>query len=213
MDKFKDECGVFGIFGHPEAANMTYLGLYALQHRGQESAGIAASDREEVRVSIGMGHVADVFNTAMAMVSLSQEAELFWHGAAGLDPASATATRVTPRDTSPCGYVVALDEPLVIEDVDRDTRFAGNAMLRAANMQFYAGVPLRTAMGHVLGALCVMDRTARAFTASELRLLGVMADDVMRMLALEAAARSAQVEAHSAEVDAPSAEAAPIVPT
>ena len=44
FDKFKDECGVFGIFGHPEAANMTYLGLYALQHRGQESAGIAASD-------------------------------------------------------------------------------------------------------------------------------------------------------------------------
>src|SRR5205814_493686 len=35
LDKFKDECGVFGIFGHPEAANMTYLGLYALQHRGQ----------------------------------------------------------------------------------------------------------------------------------------------------------------------------------
>ena len=45
LDKFKDECGVFGIFGHPEAANMTYLGLYALQHRGQESAGIAASRR------------------------------------------------------------------------------------------------------------------------------------------------------------------------
>ena len=45
FDKFKDECGVFGIFGHPEAANMTYLGLYALQHRGQESAGIAAADR------------------------------------------------------------------------------------------------------------------------------------------------------------------------
>ena len=40
LDKFKDECGVFGIFGHPEASNMTYLGLYALQHRGQESAGI-----------------------------------------------------------------------------------------------------------------------------------------------------------------------------
>ena len=44
LDKFNDECGVFGIFGHPEAANLTYLGLYALQHRGQESAGIAASD-------------------------------------------------------------------------------------------------------------------------------------------------------------------------
>jgi amidophosphoribosyltransferase len=62
MDKFKDECGVFGIFGHPEAANMTYLGLYALQHRGQESAGIAASDGEQVRISREMGYVADIFD-------------------------------------------------------------------------------------------------------------------------------------------------------
>jgi amidophosphoribosyltransferase len=62
LDKFKDECGVFGIFGHPEAANMTYLGLYALQHRGQESAGIAASNGERVRISKSMGYVADVFD-------------------------------------------------------------------------------------------------------------------------------------------------------
>jgi amidophosphoribosyltransferase len=62
-DKFKDECGVFGIFGHPEAANMTYLGLYALQHRGQESAGIAASDGGEVRISRAMGYVADTFDS------------------------------------------------------------------------------------------------------------------------------------------------------
>jgi amidophosphoribosyltransferase len=62
FDKFKDECGVFGIFGHPEAANMTYLGLYALQHRGQESAGIAASDGQQVRISREMGYVADIFD-------------------------------------------------------------------------------------------------------------------------------------------------------
>jgi len=62
FDKFKDECGVFGIFGHPEAANMTYLGLYALQHRGQESAGIAASDGQVIRLSRNMGYVADVFD-------------------------------------------------------------------------------------------------------------------------------------------------------
>src|SRR5947207_2811557 len=61
LDKFKDECGVFGIFGHPEAANMTYLGLYALQHRGQESAGISASDGAQVRISRAMGYVADTF--------------------------------------------------------------------------------------------------------------------------------------------------------
>jgi amidophosphoribosyltransferase len=62
MDKFREECGVFGIFGHPEAANMTYLGLYALQHRGQESAGIAATDGTHVRVSREMGYVADAFD-------------------------------------------------------------------------------------------------------------------------------------------------------
>src|SRR3954468_22782618 len=64
LDKFKDECGVFGIFGHSEAANMTYLGLYALQHRGQESAGIAASDGQRVRISRAMGYVADTFDGA-----------------------------------------------------------------------------------------------------------------------------------------------------
>ena len=61
LDKFKDECGVFGIFGNPEAANLTYLGLYALQHRGQESAGIATSDGERMRVSRTMGQVAEAF--------------------------------------------------------------------------------------------------------------------------------------------------------
>ena len=61
-DKPREECGVFGIFGHPEAANLTYLGLYALQHRGQESAGIAASDGGEVRIAKSMGHVADAFS-------------------------------------------------------------------------------------------------------------------------------------------------------
>ncbi len=63
FDKLHEECGVFGIFGHHEAANMTYLGLYALQHRGQESAGIASSDGIQVRTSRAMGYVADVFDT------------------------------------------------------------------------------------------------------------------------------------------------------
>ncbi len=61
FDKFNDECGVFGIFGHPEAANLAYLGLYALQHRGQESCGIVASDGTRLRAHKGMGLVADVF--------------------------------------------------------------------------------------------------------------------------------------------------------
>ena len=54
-------CGIFGIEGHDDAANLAYLGLYALQHRGQESAGIVARGGERLRVERGMGHVADIF--------------------------------------------------------------------------------------------------------------------------------------------------------
>ena len=60
-DKFHDHCGVFAVRGHPEAAKLTYLGLHALQHRGQESAGIAASDGDKIVSYKGMGHVAEVF--------------------------------------------------------------------------------------------------------------------------------------------------------
>lgn len=62
FDKFHDECGVFGIFGHREASKLAYLGLYALQHRGQESAGIASSDGERVRTVRDMGYVNDIFD-------------------------------------------------------------------------------------------------------------------------------------------------------
>ncbi len=60
-DHFHDECGVFGVFGNEEAAKLTYLGLYALQHRGQESAGIAATEGVQLRVEKGMGLVQELF--------------------------------------------------------------------------------------------------------------------------------------------------------
>lgn len=61
MDEVKEECGIFGIFGHDEAPNITYLGLYALQHRGQESCGIASSNSEKIYFHKGIGLVNDVF--------------------------------------------------------------------------------------------------------------------------------------------------------
>lgn len=61
-DKFHEECAVFGIYGHPEAANLTYLGLYALQHRGQEGSGIVSADGDRFFVQKGMGLVADIYN-------------------------------------------------------------------------------------------------------------------------------------------------------
>lgn len=64
-DKFHDECAVFGVYGHEEAANLTYLGLYALQHRGQEASGIVAGDGEQFCIQKGMGLVADIFHKSV----------------------------------------------------------------------------------------------------------------------------------------------------
>ncbi len=61
-DRFRDHCGVFGVFGNPEASKLAYLGIHALQHRGQESAGIVASDGTQLRGHRAMGLVADIFS-------------------------------------------------------------------------------------------------------------------------------------------------------
>ncbi len=61
-DRFQEECAVFGIAGHKEAANLTYLGLYALQHRGQEGSGIVSSDGERFYQQKGLGLVADIYS-------------------------------------------------------------------------------------------------------------------------------------------------------
>jgi amidophosphoribosyltransferase len=65
FDKLHEECGIFAIYGHPEAANLSHLGLHALQHRGQESAGIASSDGKEVYCHKSMGHVAEIFTAGV----------------------------------------------------------------------------------------------------------------------------------------------------
>src|SRR5258708_36379931 len=64
FDKFREECGVFGILNHKDAANLVYLGLYALQHRGQESAGIASVEEGSSRIlsEKDLGYGADIFD-------------------------------------------------------------------------------------------------------------------------------------------------------
>ena len=65
FDKLHEECGVFAVYGHPEAANLAHLGLHALQHRGQESAGIASSDGKLIYTHKSMGHVAEIFTASV----------------------------------------------------------------------------------------------------------------------------------------------------
>ena len=61
FDKLREECGVMAIYNHPDAARLTYWGLYSLQHRGQESAGIASADGQNVNDIKGMGLVSEIF--------------------------------------------------------------------------------------------------------------------------------------------------------
>ena len=84
----KHYCGVFGVFGHPNAAELTYYGLYALQHRGQESAGIVACDVRQFREYKRMGLVSQIFTgedvyKRQALCSLPQK-PVFLSGAVGV---------------------------------------------------------------------------------------------------------------------------------
>jgi amidophosphoribosyltransferase len=68
MTDKKEECGVFGIYGDPQAVHKTYFALHSLQHRGQESAGIASSDGEYIQCYTGMGHVSRVFRSGRGIL-------------------------------------------------------------------------------------------------------------------------------------------------
>ena len=68
MGAIKEFCGVIGIYGYQEAAEMVYLGLYSLQHRGQEAAGIVSSDRKRVYEHRGQGHVVASETCAMDLI-------------------------------------------------------------------------------------------------------------------------------------------------
>ena len=83
LDKFHEECGVFGIYGHTDAARLAYLGLYALQHRGQESCGIVTSDGRELRLeraepNPGPRHPVNSAESAGFCFGLSKPRPILW---------------------------------------------------------------------------------------------------------------------------------------
>lgn len=70
VNNLGDECGVFGVYGSPDASSLIYYGLHALQHRGQEGAGIAVSDGETIRVKKAKGLVTEVFDDPIRLSKL-----------------------------------------------------------------------------------------------------------------------------------------------
>ena len=77
-DKLHEECGVFGILGHPDAAAHTALGLHALQHRGQESAGIVSTTGEQFYSHYGLGRVGDNFGKAEVIAAIEGRRDTFY---------------------------------------------------------------------------------------------------------------------------------------
>jgi predicted PurR-regulated permease PerM len=129
--------------------------------------------------------VAEAFDTPIGLVTLIDDSCQLWKGAAGL-PEDLDKTRQGSRETSVCTHVVAGNAPLVVEDTARDRRFAHNPFLRERGLRFYAGVPLRTASGQVIGSLCVLDLKPRTLSPRDMKLMQVIADELMAELARQA---------------------------
>jgi GAF domain-containing protein len=87
-----------------------------------------------------------------------------------------------PRDEAICDHVVAAGELLVVDDTQRDPRFADHPAIRLWNTKFYAGAPLKTADGMVLGALCLLDSEPRTLSEEERTVLDSMAADVISVM-------------------------------
>ena len=122
---------------------------------------------------------ADILGVPITLVSLVDSDRQWFKSRVGLDAPE------TPRDISFCGHVVFDDEMLVVPDATEDERFADNPLVVGApDIRFYAGAPLRSPSGHVLGTLCAIDREPRQLTTSELATMQRLARQVVSQLEL-----------------------------
>ncbi len=135
--------------------------------------------------------VADIFDMPIAMVSLidadmQRIPALFEQASSAVDCELGVSLRAQdvemPRTLSLCGHVVANARTMVVPDLARDLRFAGNPALKEKGLRFYAGAPLRDEDNHVLGTLCLLDIRPRSLTQREIELFESMATDLMGQL-------------------------------
>jgi len=127
--------------------------------------------------------VAKLFDVPTCVVSLVLENRQWFKSSFGC-PAELAQARETPRDISFCTHVVDTKQPLIVREVSKDPRFANNPLVKKFGFGFYAGFPLRTNKGHILGSLCLYDSRPRQFSDRELELLGLFSERVMAHLEL-----------------------------
>jgi diguanylate cyclase (GGDEF)-like protein/PAS domain S-box-containing protein len=127
--------------------------------------------------------VAKLFNVPTCVVSLVLEDKQWFKSSFGCSADLAQA-RETPRNISFCTHVVKTRKPLVVHSVSKDPRFASNPLVKKYGFGFYAGFPLKTSKGNVLGSLCLYDVKPRTFSDRELDLLGLFSERVIARLEL-----------------------------
>lgn len=123
--------------------------------------------------------LAAVLGVPIALISIVDSDRQWFKSSYGL------AATETPRELSFCGHVVAMDRPLVVDDASKDERFHDNPFVTGdPHVRFYAGMPLRSEDGYVLGTLCALDDEPRALTESQKKLLETLARQVTVLLEL-----------------------------
>jgi GAF domain-containing protein len=129
---------------------------------------------------------ADVFNVKYALVSAIDAENEYIVGQSTELPGSLPRNRddmiTMARETAICNHVVAEGERLVVNDTQRDPRFAEHPAMELWGARFYAGAPLETAQGFVIGALCLLDTEPRKLEDAELELLDSLAADVVSVI-------------------------------
>jgi len=150
-----------------------------------EATGVLAGEAREDLDAMAV-RAADVFDVGFAVISAIDADTEYILGQSKDLPGPKTEDGshmlVIPREEAVCNHLLAGSATLVVDDTERDPRFADNPTLKRWNARFYAGAPIRTADGHVLGALCLLDREPRTLDEKELELLATMAADVLSIV-------------------------------
>jgi GAF domain-containing protein len=135
--------------------------------------------------------ISKMFGTPIALVSLLGNVSRPEHDKP-VSTSAGTAMEQLRDEESLEAYVVAMNEILVVEDIKNDPRFSSNPMVLEKGIRFYAGAPLRTSAGTVIGSLCVIDTKVRTFTGEDQRRLQAEADALMARLVSDNPDQSAE---------------------